>query len=43
MLKDSNPAAMTHFESARSHVVAPAQPHLLDQVGVCLGDFAPHA
>lgn len=33
----------THFESARSNVIAAAQPHLLDQVGVRLGDFAPHA
>lgn len=43
VLNDSNQAETTHFESARSNVIAAAQPHLLDQVGVRLCDFAPHA
>lgn len=34
---------MAHFEGARSHVIAAAQPHLLDQVSIRLGNLAPHA
>lgn len=40
---DQEQAKATHFEGARSHVVAAAQPHLLHQVSVRLGNLAPHA
>lgn len=33
----------THFEGARSHVAAAAEPHLLHQISVGLGDLAPHS
>lgn len=32
-----------HLEGAWSHVAAAAEPHLLHQVGVSLGDLAPHS
>lgn len=32
----------THFEGARSHIAAAAEPHLLHQISVGLGDLAPH-
>lgn len=34
---------LTHFEGARGHIVAAAEPHLLDQVSIGLGDLPPHA
>lgn len=34
---------ITHFEGARGHVAAAAEPHLLHQVCVGLGDLAPHS
>lgn len=33
----------THFEGARSHVAAAAEPHLLHQISVGLGNLAPHS
>lgn len=40
---DRKQARGTHFEGARSHVVAAAQPHLLHQVSIRLCNLAPHA
>lgn len=39
----SEPLGTTHFEGARGHVAAAAEPHLLHQVCVGLGDLAPHS
>lgn len=33
----------THFKGARGHVAAAAEPHLLHQLSVGLGDLAPHS
>lgn len=33
----------THFEGTWGHIAAATQPHLLHEVGVGLGDLAPHS